>query len=296
MKSIILSVLALIPGSYLHAQQCDTLTIEQPDRVVITKSPASTHLLIEGSQKNPNYRYEERIDITDSTRVETAISDKPYSSLGLDFTILSNERHTSVIEAYLRPTMRASLAIPTGGDCIPSRWSLASGEAEIDFLGMRYNPVNPKWWIDLEWGFHYTNYLLRKGDCMLSDENGMAHLDSYPEGSKDHESSIHLAGMNMNLMFNRQLGKSSALSAGLLWKMGAPLFCRTAYTDASGHKVTKMGSFAEDMVNANRFGLRLEYRFWDTCSLNIDYMFNDAFKSGNSFQLPRLSIGLGVHF
>lgn len=294
MKQFILTIVVLSATIIANAQQRDTLTIEQPERVTISKTPASTQFVVEGNKDNPNYRYEELITLTDSTIVETASSDKRNSSFCLDFTILENKNHTSSLEAYSCLNMNVSFGIPTGDKCIPTRF-FRSGQAEIDLIGFRYLPVSPKWCVELDWGIELSRYYLKKDKYLLSDPDGFAHVYDVAPGMDVSESMICCTGSNLNLMYRRYFGKTSSIGLGAFWKGIDPLLCRTTYTDQDGKEVVKTGHFAKNYVNRNLFGLRLQYRM-DMLQLNVDYMLNNTFKKGYGIELPRLSVGFGVCF
>lgn len=294
MKKFIISILFLSTTIIANAQQHDTLTILQPERVTISKTPASTQFVVEGSKDNPSYRYEELIAITDSTITETASSDKRNSSFGLDFTILENENHTSLLEVYNCLNMNISYGIPTSSQCLPAK-CFQSYQGEINLIGFRYLPVNPKWCAELEWGIDISKYSLKKGKYLLSDPDGFAQVYDATQGMDVSESMVFCTGTNLNLMYRRYFGKTSSFGLGAFWKGIDPLFCRTTYTDADGNEVIKTGHFAKKYVNSNLYGLRLQYRT-SILQLHIDYTFNNAFKKGYGIELPQLSVGFGCCF
>lgn len=294
MKQFFLLFLAVASAFSVQAQQCDTIVVEQPNRVFINKSETETQIIVEGSKQNDNYRYEERIGINDNTVVETASSNKPYTSLGLDFTILEDRINRGILEAVIGTGLYAGMFVPTGG-VMPTHF-LNSVDMEIDIAGFRYLPGKHKWWLDLTFGIGMTNYDFKGDNGLIADQDGKPMLLPYPEQSHDHKSELFLTNVNLKFMYYRSIGKDSALGLGLFWQGNYPRYCHSSFVlGDEKNEVTR--KLSENFYNNNCFGSRLEYRWGGgRCSLYAKYMFSDLFKKDGDIKLPPLSIGIGYRF
>ena len=263
------------------AQTADTLTVQSPEHVTVCHTADATTLLIEGSQDNPAYRYEERIALGDSTTRLVRASEKGHEPFGLDFTLLDNQRHYSVLEAYMHPSIEVSIPLSFGKDVMPTRW-YDSSMADVGLLGFRLSSTASRWWYELNWGVNFSLYTFKRGHCMLSDADGIATMQQYPAGSKDGHSTLFATSSRLSFLAHRDFGKVSSVGLGIEWFGSIPRYCSAEYTDASGKDVTLMGHFAKDGYRSNRLGVKLDYRYdeWPLAMVfHIRYM-SPMFKSG----------------
>lgn len=261
MKTFITSFIALCAATTAMAQEvADTITINNPNKVVITQSDNSLSVTVSGLPDESDYLLERNLTVADSAVSTSYVSDIKHDGLSWDFGSAEKEDNGR-ITLDISPKIEYGLTTPIGGPSDMKTGFFKSGELRADLMCFDFVPARGRWNFHLEFGISYTSLRLKGDRRFLADADNHLTILPYPADAQEKNRNSYLfnIGASIKLMAHYSVGKYSYIGFGPMWTIPAANFgssCRSIYTDADGKKQSHMHRLDTQL---NNVGLRFEY-------------------------------------
>lgn len=294
MEKYLTVFIAVLIAANVQAQQNDTITVDEPSRVSIVRNESSQNIIIDGSRENPDFHYEQAIEIGDTTRIDIAKSNSNRTALGLNFDIIENKTQGwGELGFYLKPDLEIGFIRPLNGSNGMDTRFWKSYEVSMKFLEIRVTPKSAQWWISMKYGLGFSLHDIA-GGMMTPVNSGITTIQPYPAGSSNQHTSMSLLTEGIDLTGYYKIGTSSCIGLGFVWEqpIHATSSYHTSFNDETGtHSISGKPSELKD----NRFGMKVIYSFAGL-GLYAKYMPTKLFDNPLCPQTSTLSFGVKLNF
>lgn len=234
-KFLVLALSLLIGGlgSYANTVQDTIIVVNQAKKVTIEKKHNSMAVKVEGSAKNPDYFYSQRMEVDSTAAV--IIEEK---NADWDFNIPFINKNSKT-KKY-----RGNLCVGGFGFGVVNAIETSEGmdmdmgasyEFSLDHL-LRFNyNVLPATSVSMGFGMTWRNYRMT-GRTRFIKEGDKLVLGAYPEGSDIKFSRLKVFSLTVPFMINQSLGRKVVFSVGPVVNFNTHASLKTRYT-LNGEKV-----------------------------------------------------------
>ncbi|MDO4210512.1 MAG: hypothetical protein Q4D23_02175 [Bacteroidales bacterium] len=267
MKIFITSLILLCSATAAMAQEvADTITIDKPEKVVITQNDKSLSVTVDGLPDDSNFHLERSIALADSTSSSSFVSVDKHDGFSWDFG--AAEKNNAQFTIQIPSEFELGFTTAVGGPADLKTGFFKSGEINVGLMRFNFVPARGPWTFFADFGISTSALRLRGDRRFVPDADpstcsGPAQSCSilpYPtDAAKDKRSTLFSVGGNVRLMARYSIGKYDQIGFGAMWNFPAlniGEFCRTSYTDADGQKHTAM-----HMLNTQRSGFAFQVEY-----------------------------------
>ena len=238
MKTAILLIMAMF--STLVSMACttcemDTLIVKKPNVVKVVATDSLQTIIIEGQEDNPQWKYENTINIVDSNYVSnTEINDDWSFSLGNIFSTRRNRKSKDSSNRYERATNSTNMHFALGfcsANGLPGRSQTSmykSLELWWTVIEYEYRPWGNGHEFSVGWSLDWRNYRITENKRFLKGGDGMLSLEDYPENSIPKFSRIKVFSHSFPLQYGYE-GRQIGFSFGPVLNFNAYSSVKTRY-------------------------------------------------------------------
>lgn len=247
----------------VEAEVADTITLHNPNKVVITQSDNSLNVTVSGLPGESDYLLERNLTVADSSVSTSYVSDIRHDGLSWDFGLAEKE-HSYELTLKIPADLEIGFTTAVGGPADLKTGFFKSGEIDLGLLRFNFVPARGPWSFNADFGMSASALRLRGDRSFVpSTSSGQVQPFSilpYPaDAAKDKRSTLFSVGGNIRLMAHYSIGKYDQIGFGAMWTFPAlniGEFTRTTYTDADGQTHTALHNVATKKSN---FAFQLEY-------------------------------------
>ncbi len=249
----------------------DTIVVEHPDKVTIINSDSLQSILIEGAQKNPNYRYESRLELVDSNYVSTSSMNADTWELSFNPFKKKESKTKNQVSGWFAFGFSDALGTPENVDIKPFKsWELwvVLADAEI-------HPWNNHHAFSAGIGLDWRNFRMVDDYRFIAKDNQIV-VDKYPDGVHPKFSRIKVFSLNVPLRYQYQ-GKKFGFSVGPVVNFNTYSSVKTRYAlDGKDikeiHKNAKVNPITIDFMGTLHVaGFDLYFKYSPCNMLKSDY-------------------------
>lgn len=258
MKAFITTLMALSSCTAAMAQEvADTITVNNPDKVVITQSDTSLSVTVDGLPDDSDFHLERSITVADSTASSSFVSVDKRDGFSWDFGAV--EKNHAQFTIQIPSEFELGFTTAVGGPAGLKTGFFKSGEADVNLIRFNCVPARGPWSFFADFGISASALRLRGDRSFVADADNHCSILPYPADAKDKRSTLFSVGGNVRLMARYSVGKYEQIGFGAMWTFPAlniGEFTRTVYTDADGQKHTAMHMLDTQRSN---FAFQFEY-------------------------------------
>lgn len=207
----------------------DTIIVDKPNRVTVVTTDSLQSIRIEGKKDDPNYTYQNKIELTDSNYTSTeAINSKDFSfSIGS----ANNVTWEAAVEVHFFFGLGGAPGMPGSVDVKSHSTEIGFGYDYVFLPWKAYRQHALSVGMYADWRYWRTkdNYRFMKTD------DAMNVITGYPEGAVPNYSRIMVLSCGVPLMYH-YIRKNIQFGIGPVINFNASSSIRTKYK-LDGHKV-----------------------------------------------------------
>lgn len=297
MKSFLTSLILICSSTAAMAQEtADTITINKPDKVVITQSDNSLNVTIDGLPDESDFHLERSLAVADTTATTSFVNVDKSDPFTWNFSD-AEKKGESKSTLEFGPNFELGFTTAIGGPDGMKTAFFKSGEFRADLMRINVVPAASRWSFQMEFGVAFSNYSLRGDRRFVADADNHLTIMPYPtDADKKKESHLLNFGGSIKLMAHYSVGKYSYIGFGPMWTIPAYNFgasCRTLYTDANGQKQSDMHRLDRQLSNV---GFRFEYLPIHNFKVYATYQPWSSVSKQAFGNFSTLSLGIGFGF
>lgn len=284
-----------------HTSAVDTLVLCRPDTVVIVHSDSLLAVTVNGRSGDPDFIYENRLTVADTSAVMTTASVSAPEALRMgaeggffDFGAVEG-KHTGCVSLRFPVALEVGLSVPFSRPEGMRTMFFRTYELGIDLLSFDFTPRRGNWWMTLAFALSLHKYEMRK-HAFTADADHVLSVGPMPADAHDARSAMFTFGEDIKVLCHHSIGRRSSVAAGVMLTCCTPRFgnvCSTVWEDADGkqhsetHRITPrrvVPSFRVECLPVRFMKFYLNIAPWS------------PFKSGKGLQYGTLSFGIGMGF
>lgn len=298
MKSLLTSLILLCSATAAMAQEVsDTITLANPNKVVITQSDNSLSVTVSGLPGENNYLLERNLTVADSAVSTEYVSDIKRDGLSWDFGAAENG-HSYELNLKVPAEVEIGFTTAVGGPADLKTGFFKSGEIDLGLLRLNYLPARGPWSFNADFGMSASALRLRGDRSFVPATDNHFSILPYPaDAAKDKRSTLFSVGGNVRIMAHYSFGKYDQIGFGAMWTFPAlniGEFTRTTYTDADGKTHTALHNVA---TQKNNFAFQFEYLPMRNVKFFVRYApWSNVNKQVFGKNFGTFTCGLGVGF
>lgn len=259
MKVFLTSLILLCSATAATAQEvADTITINNPNKVVIAQSDNSLSVTVSGLPDESDYLLERNLTMADSAVSTAFVSDIKHDGLSWDFSTAENGHSQMTLK--IPADLEIGFTTAVGGPADLKTGFFKSGEIDLGLLRFNYLPARSPWSFNVDFGISASALRLRGDRSFVPGaDNHFSILPYSADAAKGKRSTLFSVGGNVRVMAHYSFGKYDQIGFGAMWTFPAlntGEFTRTTYTDADGKTHTAMHPVETQKSN---FAFQLEY-------------------------------------
>lgn len=260
MKSLLTTLILLCTATAAMAQEmADTITLNNPNKVVIAQSDKSLNVTVSGLPGESDYLLERNLTVADSAVSTSYVSNIRHDGLSWDFGS-AEKGNNYELTIQFPAEVEIGFTTAVGGPADLKTGFFKSGEIDLGLFRFNYVPARGPWSFNADFGISASALRLRGERSFVADADNHLSILPYPaDAAKNKRSTLFSVGGNVRLMAHYSFGKYDQIGFGAMWTFPAlniGEFARTTYTDADGKTHTAMNPVA---TRKSSFAFQFEY-------------------------------------
>lgn len=236
---------------------------------------------------------DEILRIVQNDSIETVSTNTRGSESAFDWNLdLVEDKSRSVISLGVKPSIELGMQFIGGGDGGQFK-GFGCAEMRYNFARLAFYPGNSKWWYTLDFGLSYRQWMLKKNNMLVGDDDSNLAFAPFPADVQRGSAMLCTFGADTKFLVHRQLGHYGSMAFGAMYSGHYnSSHVVNSYIDSQD----KLRFQMYKGLSRNNLSFRLEYNVDKKAKFYFDYAPWSVFKKGVGPQTSVFTVGVGLNF